>query len=82
MDIRRKVAHGGGDARVERAPKGEVAAETHARCADAAGARRQREEVRRRQGGVFVVSWDFLFAGGRGKTFSCVFLIGRRGEKE
>lgn len=60
MDVGCKVAHGGADAGVQRAAVRQVAAETHARGADAAIARGQGEERVDAQGGVFVVGRDGL----------------------
>lgn len=60
MQIRGEVADGGRDAGVESAAVGEVAAETHARGADSAGAGWQGEEVGDCEGGVFVVGGEGL----------------------
>ena len=60
MYVGGEVAYGGRDALVEGAAEGEMAAETHTRCADAAGAGWEREEGGDGEGGVFVVGVDFL----------------------
>lgn len=61
VNVRREIAHGGLDPLVERTAEGQMPTETHARGADAAVARRQREEVVDRQGGILVVGGQFLF---------------------
>lgn len=58
VDIGCEVGDCGGDARVKRAAVGEVAAEAHARGAEAAGAGGEGEEGVDRQSGVFVVGGD------------------------
>lgn len=58
--VRGKVAHGSGDAFVKGAAEGQVPAEAHARCADAAVAGGEGEEGGDGEGGVFVVGVDFL----------------------
>lgn len=58
VDVGWEVTYCGGDAGVEGAAVGEVAAETHACCADAAGAGGQGEEGVDCQGGVFVVGGE------------------------
>lgn len=65
MDVRREVAHCGGDARIQRTSVGEVPTETHAGCADAAGAGGEGEEEGDGEGGVFVVGGEgFGYLGG------------------
>ena len=60
MHVCGKVADCGADARVEGAAVGEVAAEAHARCADAAIAGGQGVQEGGRELGVFVVGREFL----------------------
>lgn len=60
MDIRRKIAHGGRDAIIERAAVRQVPAQTHARGADAAGVRGQRQQGVDGQRRVFVVRAHLL----------------------
>ena len=61
MQIRREITHPGTDPFVERATKCEMAAEAHARCADAAGASGEREEIGEGEGGVVIVRMEGLF---------------------
>ena len=60
MDIGCEVADRGADALVEGAAIGEMPSETHAGCADAAGAGREGEEEGDGSGGVGVVGGEFL----------------------
>ena len=60
MYVRGEVAYGRGDALVEGAAEGQMAAQTHASGTDAAGAGREGEEGRDGEGGVFVIGVNFL----------------------
>ena len=60
VDVGSEVADGGADPWVERAAVGEVAAEAHACCADAACACWKGEQGVDGEGGVFVVCGDLL----------------------
>ena len=60
VDISRKVAHRGRDAGIQRTAVCEVAAETHARCADASVAGFQALEEVDREGGVFIVGGELF----------------------
>ena len=53
--VGRKVAHRGRDSRIQRASICQVAAQAHARGADATVAGRERVERRDGEGGVFIV---------------------------
>jgi len=63
VDVGREVAYRGCDARVESAAVGEVAAEAHARGADAAVAGWEGEKEGDGGGGVGVVGGEFLALG-------------------
>lgn len=89
MYVRGEIAYRGCDALVECASEGQVSAEAHACCADAAVAGGEGEEGGDGEDGVFVVGVDFLrrfrrqFRGrsccedrvGEGHTFSILYLF-------
>ena len=60
MDIRGEVTHSRFDPAIESTPVGKVATEAHARGADPAIARRQREQIVDGETRVLVVGSQFL----------------------